>query len=306
MNASLLHWADKIEGPRLWQDLRRSILSPYETSTLVERSLHPIAGEIIGHRLMRLLGIGTAQCVKIVDASEALRRDPLKWILKTIMGDRLEGQFFGHPVAKVVVLVEKIPSAIPIFYLRQFYGIGAEACPVSVPTYPGAQENLDTVERIRQRLWLGKDQVPKAREFYADFSPPADWSSVKRAIQWDSEAALAIHAARLYLCTSTAHSANILVDAEGCLYTIDFECCTQPPKDDLDKLFSNISPRTHAFESLRPISKLSKWEVDELFEGFPEWVEWPLDSKEATVGHYIERLRKWQQLFHEAEKRGAR
>lgn len=297
MNISLLDWADRLEGPRLLQDLLHDIRSPYDMSSLAGRSLHPIAGEIVGHRLMGLLGIGTARRVEVVDAKEALRRDPSEWIVKTIVGDRLEGQWFGHPVAKVVVLVEKIPSAIPIFYLRQFYGIGTEACPVSVPTYPGAQENLDTVERIRQRLWLGKDQVPNAREFYADFKPPEDWSSVKRAIQWDSEAALAIHAARLYLCTSTAHSANILVDAEGCLYTIDFECCTEPPKDDLDRLFSNVIPGTRAFESLRPISKVREREVAELFEELPEWIEWPLGSKEQTVQRHLSRLRKWQRLF---------
>ena len=101
---------------------------------------------------------------------------------------------------------------------------------------------------------------------------------------------------------TAAHGSNLLVDPEGGLYTSDFEYCARMAGEELDKLFAIVRSGTRAFESLRPISKLSKWEIAELIEGLPEWIEWPLGSKEATVEHYAERLRKWKTLFRECDR----
>jgi hypothetical protein len=253
---------------------------------------------------MCILGIGASPCTEIVDAEEARRRDGSQWIPKTMVGSRVHSQPWGSIIearARWVILSRKIPRAISLHHLRKFYGIDGGPPPVNIPNsvelFAGGDFNF--FNRFTTALWLGKDSLPDAREFYSDFEPPADWGAVKRAIEWDSDQVLAIHAARLFLCTTAAHTSNLLVDPEGGLYTIDFEYCARTAGEELDKLFANVVPGTRAFESLRPISKLGKLEIDELFEGFPEWVEWPLGNQQATVEHYLSRLAKWKKLFSE-------
>lgn len=154
-------------------------------------------------------------------------------------------------------------------------------------------------------LRYGKDELPNAAEFYSDFVPPRDWSPVLSTIAWDSNQSLAIHAARLFLATSLAHGSNLLIDAEGRLYTIDFELCSAADGRDLGLLSAAIVPGTRAFHALRPVGKLSEDQVRGLFEGLPEmipggkprWFTWPLGSKEKTAAHYVDRLRLWKQFF---------
>jgi hypothetical protein len=214
-----------------------------------------------------------------------------------MIGRRLKAQFLKPWLAEWVLLVEKIPCSISLFYLRKFYNVAAEK-PFSMPLSL-IPDQFSPFWAFTKTLWLGKCQVPNAREFYADFKPPEDWSAVKRAIAWDSDQALAIHAARFFLSATTAHSSNLLVDAEGNLSTIDFEYCARTPGDELKKLFENVIPGTRAFEALRPVAELRNWDIRGLFDDLPEWVWWPLGSKEATVEHYLSRLRKWQKLFSE-------
>ena len=307
MKSSLLFWANRVENSREGLDGKNASLASQGKADFSDRSIHPAAGEVVGWRLMQLLGIGTSPCTEIVEGEEAIRRDGSQWVRKTMIGSRVRSQPWGSTIgrpARWVILSQKIPRAITVHYLRKFYGIDRGQSPVSFLNREEvvASDNSNPFSRFVTRLWLGKDSLPNAQEFYADFSPPADWSAVRQAIEWDSNQVLAIHAARLFLCTTAAHTSNLLVDPEGGLYTIDFEYCARTAGEELDKLFANVVPGTRAFESLRPISKVREREVAELFEELPEWIEWPLGSKEQTVEHYTERLRKWKRLFEARSK----
>jgi hypothetical protein len=262
-----------------------------------DHSLHPVVGELAGARLMRLLGIGTSN-VEFIAGQEARERDPKKYLIKTILGNRLRITFGLEDPQQMVVVSEKIPGAIPVFYLGDFYGVRSSFPPI--PGYNTEWEwdhcHLGMWERVRSSVFLGKDQVPDARGFYSDFQPPSDWGSIKEAITWNSDSMLRIHAARLFLGATSAHASNILVDGQANLSSIDMEYCLATTHEDLDRLFDNIIPRTRALEALCPVSELIEFQVAELFDELPE-VGWPLGSKKKTVEHYIERLRKWKTLF---------
>jgi hypothetical protein len=284
-----------VEKKRGIQDGKDAVLAPDGATDFPSRSIHPLAGEIVGHRLMNLVGIRTAPSLEVVHADEARQRNLSRWVVKTMVGRRLKAQFLKPWLAEWVLMVEKIPHSISLFYLRKIYGVAAEKI-LSMP-YSLIEEQFSPIWAFTATLWLGKCQIPNAREFYSDFKPPEDWSAVKRAIAWNSNQALAIHAARFFLCATTAHSSNLLVDAEGNLSTIDFEYCARTPGDELEKLFENVIPGTRAFEALRPVSELRNWDVRGLFDDLPECVWWPLGSQQATVEHYLSRLRKWKGLF---------
>ena len=297
---ALFHWASEKERQ---QDKTSSLKVVWggregpEKALFVDHSLHPVAAELAGARLMRLLGIGTSN-IEFITGEEAQKCDPKKYLIKTIVGSRLKISFGLENAQQMVVTSEKILGAVPLFYLVEFYDIKPD-----FPTVPGystawarADYHLNAMERMRIAIFLGKDQVPEAREFYADFQPPSDWAPIREAIAWNSDPMLRIHAARLFLGATTAHVSNLLVDNKANLYTIDTEYCLATTSEDLDRLFENIVPHTRAFYALSPVAELREFEVAELFDELPE-VGWPLGSKEKTVEHYTKRLRKWKGLF---------
>jgi hypothetical protein len=299
------------------------------------RSLCPAVGEVVGHRLMRTLGIGTAPSVEILETKEALHRDPRRWIFKPVKHDRLKASSPAEAEGRWVLLVEKIPRAITLSFLRKKYGIDAGKVEITtatadvktsqsavrtaamlndrssgndvvwVPTADALALNLAGLKRI---IWEGKPELPTAEEFYSDFVPPEDWSAIKRAIAWDSAEMLAVHAARLFLGISIAHTSNVLVDRDGRLYSIDHEFCTATGGEDLVTLFEDIKSGTRAFEALRGVAQLSEEKLRELFEGLPgcpgrpAWFRWPLGSKEKTVAHYLKRLRLWKFGFEKLSR----
>jgi hypothetical protein len=286
---------------------------------------------------MHLLSIGTAPSVEIVSAEEARQRSPARWIVKILVGGRLKivrrwekACFCDRSIAAgtipengYAVVVEKIPKAIPVFYLREFYDIKPQSPPIIAIDRNSADpdelakeyflqlggirigENLrrfwnspeDISESLAQMILLGKDEVPTPRQFYSDFEPPSDWSAVRAAIAWDSLPVLRIHAARAFLATSFAHSSNVLVDPEGQLYTVDFEFCNHTDGDDIRLLFESVVRGTRAFESLRGVAELTETHVYGIFEDLPGWIPWPLGSKEKTGSYYEVRLNQWKGLF---------
>jgi hypothetical protein len=301
-------------------------------SAYAYRSLHPAVGEIVGYRLMRALGIGTAPSVEIVESEEARRRDPRKWIFKTINADDRLKVCPVEEIGKMgrwILLVQKIPKACPLSFLRKQYGVDAgkvEFASVEDLTSstmckstiifakppgngPALVPFLINFETIRRAIWADdKPEVPNSADFYSDFVPPENWSAVRRAMTWDSDQMLAIHSARLFLGMSVAHLSNVLVDPEGRLYSIDHEFCSATDAEELRILFDNVKPGTRAFEALRGVAQLSEEKLRELFEGLPapdwtRWLRWPLGSKEKTVAYHLERLRLWKALFENASKK---
>jgi hypothetical protein len=333
MKIGLLNWACETEAVEFKRETN-------EATPWSGRSLHPVAGEIAGHRLMHLLSIGTAPSVEIVSAEEARQRSPARWIVKILVGGRLKILRRDRPLERALipdrsiavdaipedgyaVMVEKIPRAIPIFYLRAFHDIKAEFPPAIAIDRRGADpdelvkeylgqlrgirigENLrrfwntpdDITESLAEMVLLGKDQMPGPQEFYSDFEPPSDWSAIKAAIAWDSSLALRIHAARAFLATSFAHSSNLLVDPEGQLYTVDFEYCNWTDGEDIRLLFENVARGTRAFQALRDVAELTEAQLCGLFEDLPSWIPWPLGSKERTISYYQARLNQWKSYF---------
>jgi len=297
----LYSWADGKEGIQTYTGYRK-VLTRNVGSSWPNHAMHPLVAEVVGARFLRRFGIGTSN-IEIVSAEEARRRDPFQWLVKTFVGSRLRisppgwhGIDFPDNRAKWVVVSEKIPGAISLFYLQRFHGIDLDPPSVKVPNWDWSHGHFEWWLDFRL-INLGKDQLPEARAFYSDFKPPDNWEALKNAIRWNSVPMLQIHAARLFLGVTTAHVANILVDGHSNLYTIDCEFAFADSGDSLTRLFSNIIPRTRAFESLRPVAEMRESELGRLFADLPEWVEWPLGSKEVTVEYYRRRLRLWKKLY---------
>lgn len=287
------------------------------------RSLCPTVGELVGQRLMRALGIGTAPSVEILETKDAVRRDPRQWVLKPVKSGRLKAcslEQLEKIDCRWTLLVEKIPHAIPLSFLRKQYGVDSEK--IEITTAENAiPPPTDTITlstgvgtiTLPARgitafiIWAGKLELRNAAEFYSDFLQPTDWSAVRHAIAWDSSEMLAIHAARLFLGCSMAHTSNVLVDPEGRLYSIDHEFSIATDGDDLYILFNDIKCGTRAFEALRGVAELTEEKVRELFEDLPvpsgaRWFRWPLGSKEKTVEYFLTRLRLWKLGFEKVSR----
>lgn len=269
-------------------------------------SLHPVVGEIVGQRLMKLLGIGAAPEVKVVTRADTDARP--RTIFKEVRRTGVRIPWGLRPVTDSALAIEKIPHAVPISYLRTNYGISAE--PWNFRLSEAGEGLLSLFGRVPvpEVLFRGKADITAASEFYSDFSLPEDLSAIKAAIAWNSPASLSLHAARLFLATTTAHASNILVDARGKLYSIDHETCARTDGEELVQLFENILPDTAAFESLRNVARLSEKQVGSLFDGFEReasanWFHWPMVTQKKTAEHFINRLRLWKRLFA-AESRG--
>lgn len=317
MRDDLLEWAASIQvatGKRI------ALAKDKPIPDWNRAALNPMAAELVGWRLARDLGIGTAPSVRVVPLAEARAADPRQWIAKVVATDgRLKANFGPCSTwGSYVLLVEKIPGAITLFHLHQFYGV---ADPLSAAGWSlGAQwkspfnqlrwgDRLSLVWRdvnakrreAIEAIVFGKESVPDARSFYADFVPPEDWAPVRRAIAQNSDQALAIHAMRLFLAASTAHRSNVLVNVTGKLCAIDFEICTRTDGEEIDLVFQNVARGTRAFAALAGVARLSENQVGALFDGLPAcpgWPMWPLGSKAKTAECYLARLRRWKAGFH--------
>lgn len=267
-------------------------------------SLDPIAAEIVGARLMRVLGIGAPAEFRVTESLDGI--DTTRWVVKSANAEgRLKlGAAAG---ARRFVLIERIPNAISLTALRNRFGITAplpgngltaslteefaiEANRAGLISTDAlvADERLysdrSLVQDVMMLVRIGKDDGGRF-----DFRPPADWAPVQTAIAWGSEPMLLIHAARAFLACSTAHAGNILVDANGKLYSVDHECCSVTDGMELELLARHVKPGTRAAKALKRIAEIQEREIRELFDDLPTEVSWPMGSREITIEHYLRR-----------------
>lgn len=236
-----------------------------------QRVMPPFAAEIASARFLRLLGIGTAPHVMVMTSAEAAKLDRRNWIFKDADGKARWGNVGGDDNA---LAVARISGAVPLSYLREQFGISAE-----IPVIEDGRTRV-TMGGV---LWKGKADPPNAGEFYADFQP--HWwerAKIREAIKWDSEPMLKIHAARLFLGCTTAHASNILVNAEGQLFSIDHADVARTDGSEIDLLFQNVRPGTVAFDALGMVARLPVVAVRDYGEAGP---------------YYLDRLRKWKRLY---------
>jgi hypothetical protein len=297
-----------------------------QNKRLPQLALDPFVAEVVGGRLMKLLEIGapSAEEIRILSSGEAVGSD---WILKSFHRGRLKAGAVGD----FVVAIPKVPGAISLVALKNTYGIEAPAPAWKIPEQnpvqslfslfvidvmrklnargsnlllrefgtqlalgPGFLADNVVVQHLSNFLHTGRDQSPEG--FFSDFTPPEDWTQVREAIASDSEEMLAIHAARLFLATTTAHSGNILVNAEGKLFSVDHERVEKTDGQEIELLSQNIRPKTRAARSLEAVASLDEADVRSLFENLPD-VDWPLGDRETTVRHYTARLALWKEKF---------
>jgi hypothetical protein len=299
------------------------------------RSMHPAAAEFVGHRLMKALGFRCAQ-VKVVLRDELKQYSQSQWICKAVSGTsafpRLKYCSFAEAQevpAHRFILIEKIPGAVPLNYLRDHYGIESPGWDIQgTPGFP-SKDSLLALDwtwwpvffyghTIDSAIAMGCDQISRFlahgkrsdslnyAEFYADFKPPEDWTAVKAAIAWNSEEALAIHAARLFLGCTTAHTGNMLVDSEGHLSTIDFEFCRKTDGEEIRQLFANVRPGTRAWEALRGVAGLTTAQIFGLFEGAADYFRSPMGNRLDAQLYFLKRLGLWKEMLLFKEKEGKR
>lgn len=142
-------------------------------------------------------------------------------------------------------------------------------------------------------LWAAPQHArPKA----GGFKLPEDTSALESAIQWDSDAMLRVHAARLFLSCSAAHQSNVLVNKDAELFSIDHATCIQTDAFEIKALFANIRRETRAWNALRDVARLDGRTVVDLLEGFKAF-KWPLGSLWSTQDYFLSRLELWQKSF---------
>jgi len=257
-----------------------------------KRSLDPLAGEVVGARLMHKLNIGAPIAIRCATSAEAKTAAASgDWVVKTFQEGRLK---FGGTAAENV-LIGKLPGAISLVSLRLIHGIENSAIKFRVEGVP-LEEQADFGHMFRV-LYLGRQEIANAEHFFRDFVLPDDLTNIKAAIEWDSPQMLAIHAARLFLGCSTAHAGNVLVDANGKLYSIDHEICECTNGGELAALFKYTKKVTRAWRVLAGVAALEPTDVERLFDDLPEQVTWPLRSKYETVYYFLERLDFWKKHF---------
>jgi hypothetical protein len=307
--------------------VQKEIDLEHDSGWAKSRALHPAIAEIVGHRLMQALGFPSAPEVNVVGLDELRRCDRTKWVCKVpLTKDRLRctsfkaaEQFYAKRTNWFLV-VRKIPRAVSVAYLRDRFGIGGARWQIreflglpAVESFDPSKFEADAsgrsalavgCESMDAIFYLGKTPKPGdfwlSPEFYSDFSEPKDWTVVERAIAWDSDQALAIHAARLFFGTTTAHAGNLLVDGDGRLSTIDFEYCIKTDAEEFRLLFDGVERGTRTFDALRGVAALTEAQIAGLFDGTPSGFTWPLGSRRLTVTYFVERLRLWNVLLSRA------
>jgi len=268
-------------------------------------TLHRATAEIFGARVMKQLGIGAPE-VELLPRNIAAQSP--NWLHKFTVDDR-------------VLVVKKILGAISLHYLALLHSVKSEPSVwVTEPPEDGGlleqvigfDETPSSSSRVgtpgvrglhlnimRTLLDRGKaNQVKNPVIFHRDFSLPEDVSGIRRAIAWDSEQRLAIHAARLLIGCSAAHGGNILVDSGAKLFSIDHETCTfSDTSGDVEVLAEYIRRPSRAYSVVRRVAnQISTHDMDSLFDGLPD-LPWPFGTKGATVSFFKQRIRLFQKTF---------
>lgn len=121
---------------------------------------------------------------------------------------------------------------------------------------------------------------------------PTYSGQLNAAIQWNSPQILKLHAFRFFFGTTAAHDSNILVNADGNLFSVDHELVPRGSGADILELFRNIAPQTKAQSALAHITTLTLDDVRAAFDRLPSGLVWPLGDHDATVTYFLNRLRK--------------
>ncbi len=271
-----------------------------QPSLQTSRALDPLAAEIIGARFCKLLGIGTAEDVVLAGPIEAKAADRLQWVIKPVGADgRAKAD---HPIAAKNLLIRKIPGAISVHALGEQFGVYGSRPHWTLENDPEYSPADFTKMRVfltdaSLLIHLGLESLNDPKGFFQDFHLPSDVRPIIEAINWNSEAMLAIHSARLFLGSTVAHSGNVLVDASGRLYSVDHELVTQTDHSEFKMLDRNVRHGSRAHRALKPIARIKEYQLEELFLGLPAGVEWPLGSLEITLSYFRVRLAFWRALF---------
>ncbi|HXG66364.1 MAG TPA: hypothetical protein VNO70_14795, partial [Blastocatellia bacterium] len=141
---------------------------------------------------------------------------------------------------------ERIPQAIPIYYLRHLCkAIGMWHSP-----------SLDTVLHDHWRESFAKP-CPVSRAEYADF-PDTPPDAVLAAATWNSPERVLTHAYRAFLHCSFGHTSNCLVDVEGRLWLIDHEKIIHAPDtSDIETLYAFVRNAPGVMRACRQISNIT-------------------------------------------------
>lgn len=283
----------------------RSAGLDYITQTpkkLLGLSLHPFVGEFVGARLMRRLGIGAPEDVRLADkqaAREAIATGA--WIPKIYKDGRLRAtDELG--ISDVNILIKRIRGAISLYDLRVKHGIcGRELVLTADFSFDEGKGLIESIVtngvrgQLLNQLACGiRNGKEHSNPIPSDFVLPLDTSKIVSAIQWDSPQMLRIHSARLFLGCSAAHAGNVLVDADGKLYSVDHESCAATDGEELELLFDNVQRDTRTWWTLRGVAGLSHENIVALFADIPESAHWPLGSKQTTVNYFTGRLDYWK------------
>jgi len=263
-------------------------------------SLSPLVAEVVGAGLMKSLGLGAPEDIRLVDKAEA--REAIatgEWVPKVYTDGRLKAvDELG--LAESNILIKRIPGAISLYNLRVKHGICGREIRLSadVPqdssiieklVYTGGQNYL--LNSWGKLILQGSGTCHYIAD---DFILPLDRSKIQEVVEWDSAPMLAIHAARLFLGCSAGHAGNILVDADGKLYSIDHESCAHTNGEELELLFDNVQRDTRAWRSLAGVASLSHEDIASLFSAIPDDAHWPLGDKAKTVDYFCGRLTYWR------------
>lgn len=278
---------------------------------LLSRSLDAFTGELVGARLMRLLGIGAPEEILCADKATAEKLDTAEWVIKPWR----ERAKHGVLPAPRNICIKRIPGTISLRSLAQVFDVQSERpnwnfdadpnwTPEAIEIAPDAYEKATRVpDRFVNILHYGAPEHLPAN-FFDDFKP-TDWPKIREAISWQSPQRLLIDAGRLFLAATAAHASNVLVDGVGRLCSIDHECVEHTDLSEIAALGRWLKRGTAAHDAVRRVAALTNGDLEALFDGLPNDTTWPLGDQQATVEYFQSRLFLWQTHFGEVNVRGS-
>jgi hypothetical protein len=264
------------------------------------RAMNSFAAEFVAQGLMRRIGIRTAPA-RIVPANEAPRL-PREFLVKKVsVGNRLRWVGPGP--------LDVSPTTFPKFCLASEFAPGAMSLDFAFRKV--LRGNLSGTERMlcdfsqsvaglhktiydRIAQGIGKTCI-EADTLYSEVHlSETEIRAMKRAAQWNGRQYLKLSAARVFLGTSAAHFANVLVTGDGHLVSIDHDNTYFENGDDLEMLFRFVPKSSLVSELLKEIASLTEHDISAAVAEVPNHPA--CGSTEGLAEYFCARFEMWKRL----------
>lgn len=260
-----------------------------ERPTRVEMSLPTAVAETFAYRLSRLAGFNHVPPTKL-SATEPTAFDN-----------------FVKERNGVWIVSQRIPKTLPLYFLSKKIA--------TIPEYKTHRihklvsdftSGID--DWVRESFITALDKrCPVNREHYNDFTKDMESAQVLSAAMWNSPQRLFTYAFSSFLHSTHPHSSNVLVDADGLLWQIDFEKFVfSENATDIAELYGVVKDSEKVMRACREISAISEEIIESALAGIEKSYWQSEDSiirdQKTAIKYFFHRLRTWKHFFKPIQK----